>query len=205
MTIADRQAGESTQVAQQSAAPASATGALVAQAAIMYMHIFALTIIPKAIEFAAMISETHAAIPPKDSLGILLGLVRTEVVRALEAEFAAQHIDLSFTQFLIIKRLLRLGPMAAGELARSVELDGGAMTRQLDQLERKGYLRRCRHEQDRRALRIELTPQGSALLQRLTDCHQRVLEAAQQSLDSAERKRLHDYLERVLRALRDKP
>ena len=147
-------------------------------------------------------SLSHAT--PQESLGVLLGLVRSEIVRAMEAELAALGVDLRFNQFLILKRLARLGPMSASELARAVELDGGAMTRQLDQLERKGYLRRCPHEQDRRALRIELTEAGKALWQQLTDCNERVLEAAQHSLSETERRRLHDYLSRVLHALRDK-
>ena len=151
-----------------------------------------------------MNSESLAFTTPKESLGILLGLVRAEVVRAMEGELAANGLNLSFTQFLILKRLARLGPMSASELARSVELDGGAMTRQLDQLEHKGYLRRCPHELDRRALRIELTDAGNALWQELTDCNDRVLTAAQRSLDETEQAQLHDYLERVLHALRDK-
>lgn len=151
-----------------------------------------------------MNAESLAFATPRESLGILLGLVRAEVVRAMEAELAARNLDLRFTQFLILKRLARLGPMSASELARSVELDGGAMTRQLDQLEHKGYLRRCPHEQDRRTLRIELTAAGEAMWQQLTDCNERVLKAAQRSLDEAEQARLHDYLERVLHALRDK-
>lgn len=149
--------------------------------------------------------ETHSPTdPPQESLGLLLGLVRAEIVRALEAELAAGGVELRFTQFVILKRLARLGPMSASELARAVELDGGAMTRQLDQLERKGYLRRCPHEQDRRALRIELTEAGHTLCGQLATCNDRVLEAAQRSLRPAERARLHDYLTRVLHALRAK-
>jgi DNA-binding MarR family transcriptional regulator len=140
----------------------------------------------------------------QESLGVLIGLVRVELVRGVEAEIAAKGLDLRYIQFLILKRLAVLGPMTATELARAVELDGGAMTRQLDQLEGKGYLRRCPHEQDRRALRIELTDAGNALWQQLTGCNDRVLEAAQRSLDEGERERLHDYLSRVLHALRDK-
>lgn len=151
-----------------------------------------------------MNTESLATPLPQEGLGVLLGLVRAEMVRAIEAEIAAKGMDLRFTQFLILKRLARLGPMSATELARSVELDGGAMTRQLDQLERKGYLRRCPHEQDRRALRIELTKEGSALWNQLTDCNEYVLGAAQRSLSETERERLHDYLGRVLRALRSK-
>jgi DNA-binding MarR family transcriptional regulator len=140
----------------------------------------------------------------QESLGTLLALVRTELVRSLEAEIAAKKLDLRFTQFLILKRLALLGPMTATELARAVELDGGAMTRQLDQLEGRGLLRRCPHEQDRRALRIELTETGDQLWQQLSGCNERVLQAAQRTLTDAESAHLHDYLGRVLRALRDK-
>lgn len=143
-------------------------------------------------------------LPPIESLGVMLSLVRAELVRSMEDELAATGLDLSFTQFMILKKLANLGPMSASTLARTVELDGGAMTRQLDQLERKGYLRRCPHEQDRRALRIELTDTGAAQSQQLINCSERVLEAAQRSLSETERTRLHDYLTRVLRALRDK-
>jgi DNA-binding MarR family transcriptional regulator len=140
----------------------------------------------------------------QENLGTLLAMVRAELVRSIEAEIAAKKLDLRFTQFLILKRLALLGPMSATELARAVELDGGAMTRQLDQLEGRDLLRRCPHEQDRRALRIELTEAGDQLWQQLNVCNERVLQAAQRTLTNAESAQLHDYLERVLRALRDK-
>ena len=144
-----------------------------------------------------------SVVPP--SLGMLLTMVRSELVNALEAEFARQGLDLSFTQYLILKKAQQLGPLSATELARAVELDGGAMTRQLDQLERKGYLRRSPHEQDRRTLRIELTEAGRTMWQNTAFlCGDRVMNAAQRSLSETERAQLHDYLERVLHALRDK-
>jgi DNA-binding MarR family transcriptional regulator len=145
-------------------------------------------------------SESHAP-----SLGMLLSMVRAEMVRAIEAELASQGLELSFTQYLILKKSQQLGAVSATELARAVELDGGAMTRQLDQLERKGYLRRSPHEQDRRALRIELTDAGRAIWQNTASvCSDRVMAAAQRSLDDTEQAQLHNYLERVLHALRNK-
>jgi DNA-binding MarR family transcriptional regulator len=141
---------------------------------------------------------------PHDSLGVLVGLVRAEMVRAIEASLAKRGLGLSFTQFLILKRLHALGPMNASELARAVELDGGAMTRQLDQLEGKGFLRRVPHEQDRRALRIELTEAGALLCREVNACNERVMTMAQRALDETERARLMDYLERVLHALRNR-
>lgn len=140
------------------------------------------------------------------SLGMLLTMVRSEMVRAIEAELAGQGLDISFTQYLILKKAQQLGAVSATELARAVEIDGGAMTRQLDQLERKGYLRRAPHAQDRRALRIELTEAGHTVWQNTASvCSLRVTSAAQKSLNSAEQAQLLDYLERVLHTLRDKP
>ena len=146
-----------------------------------------------------------AADPHLVSLGMLLTMVRSEMVRAIEAELSSQGVDLSFTQYLILKKAQQLGAVSATELARAVELDGGAMTRQLDQLERKGYLRRSPHEQDRRALRIELTDAGVAVWQNTASvCSERVMAASQRSLSPLESEQLHNYLERVLQALRDK-
>jgi len=154
---------------------------------------------------ASIEAETSGA-PPRPTLGWLLATVRAELVRAIEAEFAHQSVDLSFTQYLILKKSQELGAVSATELARAVELDGGAMTRQLDHLERKGYLRRTPHAQDRRALRIELTDAGHIMWRDTAHvCSDRVMNAAQRSLDAMERAQLHDYLERVLNTLRDKP
>ena len=147
---------------------------------------------------------SHSPATPQEGLGVLISLVRSELVRALEAKLQASGVGLRFTQFLILKRLALLGPMSASELARAVELDGGAMTRQLDQLEGKGYLRRVRHELDRRALRIELTEAGDVLWRRMNICNDLVLEAAQAALNPTERQQLQDSLGRVLQALRDK-
>lgn len=139
---------------------------------------------------------------PPESLGLLLGQVRAELVRALEQELATQGVELRFSQLLALKHLNRLGPMSAGELARSLSHDGGAMTRLLDRLEDKGYLQRKPDQQDRRALRIELTASGKAMCRRFGGCSESVLDAAQQTLSPSERRHLLDYLQRVLATLR---
>jgi DNA-binding MarR family transcriptional regulator len=142
--------------------------------------------------------------PDMDSIGQLIAIVRGELVRGLERALADLGVDLRYTQFLVIKRLAASGPMSATELARASELDGGAMTRLLDQLEAKGYLRRRPHEQDRRALRIELTEAGEAIWTHMSAAHKAMLEDAQRDLSQDERDRLRDYLQRMLDVLRDK-
>ncbi|HEY4144628.1 MarR family winged helix-turn-helix transcriptional regulator [Pinirhizobacter sp.] len=151
-----------------------------------------------------MISPTCPYPPQLDSVGLLISMVRGELVRGLERALADLGLDLRYTQFLVIKRLAACGPMSATELARASELDGGAMTRLLDQLETKGYLRRRPHEQDRRALRIELTEAGEAIWTHMSSAHKAMLEDAQRELSDEERARLRDYLQRMLGVLRDK-
>jgi DNA-binding MarR family transcriptional regulator len=151
-----------------------------------------------------MTTPSYPVCDPPDTLGALIGMVRSEIVRAIESDLSAQGADLKFTQFHVLKRLATAGATTATELARAVDLDGGAMTRQLDQLEAKGYLRRQPHEQDRRALRIDLTEAGVALWKHLHESNLATLERAQKGLTQDERDKLHDYLGRVLSALREK-
>lgn len=138
-----------------------------------------------------------------ENLGMLLSLVKSELVRALEKELVAKGIELRFSQFQALRRLSLIGPMSAGELARSLNHDCGGMTRLLDQLAAKGFLCRKPNPQDRRALRIELTAAGEAICRQLTICSNHVTAAAQQALTADERGQLNDYLQRILRTLRD--
>lgn len=136
-------------------------------------------------------------------MGVLLGLVRAELVRALEQELARQGMDLRFSHFQVISFLHALGPMSAGELARALSRDGGAVTRLLDQLEARDCLCRKPDLQDRRALRIDLTATGRALYRHVKSCSERVLDAAQRALTDEERAHFVDYLQRILITLRD--
>ncbi|MDN5924628.1 MAG: MarR family transcriptional regulator [Xanthomonadales bacterium] len=160
-----------------------------------------MTNIVSAIKYPAMCAqEAQPQLP--ENLGLLLRQVKSDLVCALERELVALGVELRFSQVHALKHLHRLGPMSAGELARSLGLDGGAMTRLLDQLEGKDYLRRKSDKQDRRALRIELTSTGETLCKQFAGCSERVLDEAQQSLSTTERAQLIDYLQRILLTLR---
>jgi DNA-binding MarR family transcriptional regulator len=55
------------------------------------------------------------------------------------------------------------GRMSAGELARAGHLSPAAVTAALDRLERAGYVRRTRDEQDRRRVLVEITERANEL------------------------------------------
>ena len=53
------------------------------------------------------------------------------------------------------------------ELSARLNLDGSTVTRVVDILVREGWVRRERCPQDRRMVRVELTPEGEARAERL--------------------------------------
>lgn len=139
---------------------------------------------------------------PARSLGLLVSMIRSELVRALESALQREGVGLRFTQFLALKRLAVDGAMCAGDLARALDHDAGAMTRVIDQLEAKGYVRRQPNEQDRRSLRIAVTDAGMAVWRHIARAHEQTLERVQQTLTPAERAQLMDLLERVYASAR---
>lgn len=56
------------------------------------------------------------------------------------------------------------GPLTAGQLARSAELNPATVTAMLDHLERDGIVERTRSTTDRRVCNVELTDTGQRLL-----------------------------------------
>ena len=54
------------------------------------------------------------------------------------------------------------GPLSATRLAEATGLSGPATTSMIDRLERKGFVRRGKHETDRRQVIVEMTEDGQA-------------------------------------------
>ena len=154
----------------------------------------------------------------------MAGGPREELITNLEAQIgaaqaAAGALDDAFADYIGVNRtdarclevLSRDGPLAAGDLARSVRLTTGAVTAVLDRLEAVGYVRRKRDTDDRRKVLVEVTPRfrrlaadayetaGAALeqivapfgdreLERLAEFHERRREADAERLERLRQK-----------------
>lgn len=138
------------------------------------------------------------------SLPALIGRTRSAIVMRLEQMLAEQGFDLNFTQYLVLKHLAHFGELSATDLARHIAHDAGAMTRVVDKLSEKGYVRRNPSETDRRAMRIELSEAGRSVWGRVQDCADSCIEACLHSFTVAERKHLARMLTRMIAAL-DQP
>lgn len=141
---------------------------------------------------------TPATVQTPFGLCRLIGQIRGEIVLGIEQALVEAGVGLNFSQFLALKKLGEDGPMAPGELARILTYSPGAMTRLLDKLEQLDYLQRVPDPNDRRALRLELTPSGIEIHKRMIVCGNAAAERAFAEISNPERQQLHGLLTRVL-------
>ncbi len=146
-----------------------------------------------------------AELPPavEANLGSLLGRVRSRLVGELERELEQAGFALCHTQYLVLKHLARDGASSPCQLAADLGYDPGAMTRMLDGLEHKGYIRRQPSTKDRRSIRIVPTEAGKALWTQMHRCGEKVLARAFVHLTPAEQNTLKTLLVRIAGALDD--
>jgi DNA-binding MarR family transcriptional regulator len=72
-------------------------------------------------------------------------------------EFVAEQVGLNRTDQRALDVLDQEGGATPGQLAERMGLTSGAITTVLDRLERAGFVRRVRDEQDRRRINVEVT------------------------------------------------
>lgn len=130
------------------------------------------------------------------TLGLLFRQVRDAMWARMAAELARSGHDLTFSQYITLKKLAT-GTAGVTDLARTAELNPGAMTRLLDKLEAKGLVAREADLEDRRAVHINLTDAGRAIWRDIDQCGMRVRDTALAGLSDSERNIMTALLERV--------
>ncbi|WP_083918913.1 MarR family winged helix-turn-helix transcriptional regulator [Rudaea cellulosilytica] len=131
------------------------------------------------------------------SFPMLIRQIRDGLLYQIERQLVDSGLAINYSQHLVVKIIAKNGPQMPGDLARYLDHNAGAMTRLLDQLEDKGYVRRKPHAQDRRALTIELTPAGNELWRKMSQFIEHAQELALHDLKSTDRAKLFDLLKRV--------
>jgi DNA-binding MarR family transcriptional regulator len=94
------------------------------------------------------------------SPGRLLRRISRSMWPVVEDRFA--DADISFVQWIALKTVHEDIVSTAGALARDLEITTGATTRLIDSLEERGLMVRDRGTEDRRVVRLEVTPAGYA-------------------------------------------
>ena len=101
----------------------------------------------------------------KRSVGYLMRMSVNRVLPQLEAMF--QDRELTFSQWTTLVALHDGKITTAGDLAHNICHDGGSLTRLIDQMVQRGFVTRVRSEDDRRSVKLGLTPQGRDVVEAL--------------------------------------
>jgi MarR family 2-MHQ and catechol resistance regulon transcriptional repressor len=132
-----------------------------------------------------------------EALGAYVKLLRAgrAVLARVEPRLAAA--GLTPTQFGVLEAILHKGPLGQRELSRKVLTSAGNMTDLVDKLEARGLVRRVRQKLDRRAVLVELTAEGRALIEPLFAAHAGDIADAMSGLNGEELHQLGGLLRKL--------
>ena len=112
---------------------------------------------------------THYQGDPVTTLALDTFIKLTRATGALETRLLRKGTlgDLTLSQFGVLETLYHLGPLCQGVLSTKMLKSTGNITLVLDNLEKRGLVKRARDLDDRRMVLITLTPQGEKLIARI--------------------------------------
>jgi DNA-binding MarR family transcriptional regulator len=131
-----------------------------------------------------------------ESVGWLMKRALMSIAQAADRRLEPKGI--THAQWAALFMLQRSRASTVAELARETQSDPGAMTRLLDRLEAKGFCRRQRSTDDRRVVRIELTPEGELAAQEVPIVLSEVLNEHLAGFSKTEWSQLKDMLKRMV-------
>lgn len=141
--------------------------------------------------------EAPAPADPAEALRAYVKLLRASkaVVARIEKLLASE--GLTPTQLGVLEGILHLGPLTQRDLGRKVLTSAGNMTDVIDKLEARGLVHRCRAVEDRRLVRVDLTGDGRALIERLFPRHADDIACAMGALCPEELRQLGGLLRKL--------
>lgn len=130
-----------------------------------------------------------------------------KLMRAAESMTARTHEHLSsagltISQFGVLEALHHLGPMSQKDIGQKILRSSGNITMVIDNLEKRGLVRRERDQRDRRFFIVHLTEAGNKLIRKIFPPHAAVITGEMSALTTAEQKTLGDLCKKL--GLRDK-
>jgi|SRR5215472_19052736 len=131
------------------------------------------------------------------ALNAYVNLMRASDSVAAHMSAQIEESGLTLGQFGVLEVLFHLGPMCQHELGEKLLRSGGNVTLVIDNLEKHGWVRRERQEDDRRMIRIHLTLKGQRLIARVFPEHAEAVREEMSRLTAEEQ----ETLRRICRKL----
>ena len=137
-----------------------------------------------------------ATYEPRNAVPGLIGRTRAAFLENLEERLAP--LDLKAPDYLVLVTLAAGTGDTASSICSVLAHDPGAMTRKIDALEKRGLVRRVRSEEDRRAIKLELTPEGRKVYPKALAAAVGVANSFLEGFTKGEVRALEALLKRVL-------
>ena len=132
-----------------------------------------------------------------ESVGYLISRVKSTLSNLVTQRSMAE-LGITSQQGSILFMVASGKCLLAAELAREYGIDASAVTRLIDRLEKRGLLTRVRSNEDRRVVRVALTPEGEAIAARMPAIFTGVLDSLLGGFTAEEVGFLKSMLRRVL-------
>jgi DNA-binding MarR family transcriptional regulator len=134
----------------------------------------------------------------QSSVGYLVKRATALIIEQMEPALA--HSGFTFTQWVVMMHLRDGMAVNAKAICSQLRHDSGAVTRILDQLEARGLLVRERSVDDRREVRLHLTPAGHSTIESLIPLVVETLNFSLRDFSSAEVTELTRLLNKLVDA-----
>ncbi len=126
----------------------------------------------------------------EDLSGVHVWLILMKAHTALMAHVHENIRDLGLcdSDFYVLEVLLHKGSLPVNVIGQKVNLTSGSISIAIDRLVQKRLVMRCERADDRRVRVVELTPEGTSLIEKSFRTHSLAMEKAVEGLDETERR-----------------
>ncbi|MFE9097352.1 MarR family winged helix-turn-helix transcriptional regulator [Streptomyces sp. NPDC007264] len=115
-----------------------------------------------------------------------------------ERLMALAGVPLDRAAVALLRQIADSEPLRPGELAHRLGVEASHVTRQVQQLQKAGYVTRAPDPDDRRAQRIEITRRGQEAIDRIRDVGVRGMQVALSAWSSEELRQLATLFHRMV-------
>lgn len=137
-----------------------------------------------------------------DALGYVISAVARKFSQLFNVRFKA--FDITSEQWSILSKLVEHNGISQSELSSITEKDPNNITRLIDQLERKGWVKRADHPLDRRSYILHVTENGEQLACQLKPLDQKLAMELLSSLTIDEVENFQNTLHKINQILSDR-
>ena len=131
------------------------------------------------------------------ALSAFINLVRATESLLSRTSVTRSRGGLTVSQFGVLESLFHLGPLHQCELGTKLLKSSGNITLVVDNLEKRGLVRRVREGEDRRFVSVHLTDEGRTLIEKVFPEHAAHIVSEMSRLTPSEQQQLRALCRRL--------